>query len=79
MRRARWRGSFPLGSVNQVLKRGDCERWPPDDSACLEVDLVHDVPRVAPCEVGEAGYSDRLEAGQHALAAEVYPAHLLAF
>jgi hypothetical protein len=37
------------------------------------------VPRVAPGADGEAGHSDRLEAGQHALAAEVYAARLLAF
>jgi hypothetical protein len=71
MRRPRWTRSFLLGSINQVLKHGDCERWPPDDPACLEVDLVHHVPRVASGEVGEAGHSDRLEAGEHALAAEV--------
>ena len=58
--------------------RLDGERWPPDRPTGLDVDLVHQLPRIAAAEVGEPSDADGREAHHDAGAAEVDGEQLLA-
>jgi hypothetical protein len=61
-----------------VLQRRDSERWTPDRPTSLEVDLVHQLPRIASAQVGESLDADHDQTHHNAGAAEVDRDDLLA-